>query len=375
MSYTCISDKLPDGKYRFRFKIRVDGKQFKHHETCKESAVLEIYSVWLNGIKDSILSEKQRLKEEEIKSNLPKPEMLFENFRKYLNYVDVNYSGRMVGYTYNVFKYFKECFEDIEISSFGRVHVRNYKTWRKQQSVQRGKSLVSARSINREIAELSKFFTWCIEQEIYQKVNPCFKQKEKVNIEREVYLTSEEIEELLDVAKNEGDSIYSAVLISLSTGFRRGELFALEWKDIDFKHSRIFLRASTTKNKKSRIVAVPDFLIDHLIERREKSLNKQGRVFQEWASVEWYRNAFERVRRKLSFNPLPNGTNLHIHDLRHIYAQSLRDMGISLQDISALCGHSSVSVTEKFYAQAGGKNAKEKVEKLAEVIPFKRKIS
>jgi cyanate lyase len=47
-------------------------------------------------------------------------------------------------------------------------------------------------------------------------------------------------------------------------------------------------------------------------------------------------------------------------------------MGISLQDIAAYCGHSSVSVTEKFYAQAGGKDAKEKVEKLAEVIPIKK---
>jgi len=45
-------------------------------------------------------------------------------------------------------------------------------------------------------------------------------------------------------------------------------------------------------------------------------------------------------------------------------------MGIVLQDIAAYIGHSSVSVTEKFYAQAGGKNAKEKVERLADIIPM-----
>ena len=105
---------------------------------------------------------------------------------------------------------------------------------------------------------------------------------------------------------------------------------------------------------------------------REKAFDKQGRVFQEWRSEEWLRNAFERVRKKLSFNPLPNGTNLHFHDLRHVYAQSLRDMGIALQDIQAFLGHSSVSVTEKFYAQAGGKDAKMKVEKLAEIIPLRK---
>jgi len=162
------------------------------------------------------------------------------------------------------------------------------------------------------------------------------------------------------------------VLIALSTGFRRGEVFNLEWKDIDFRHSRIFLCASTTKNKKSRIVAVPDFLLEHLQELRDISSNKQGRIFHEWKSEEWLRNAFERVRRGLSFNPLPNGTNLHFHDLRHVYAQSLRDMGIALQDIQAFLGHSSVAVTEKFYAQAGGKDAKEKVKRLAEVIQLRK---
>jgi len=45
---------------------------------------------------------------------------------------------------------------------------------------------------------------------------------------------------------------------------------------------------------------------------------------------------------------LPNGNSLHIHDLRHVYAQSLRDMSIALQDITAFCGYSSVAVTEKY---------------------------
>lgn len=67
---------------------------------------------------------------------------------------------------------------------------------------------------------------------------------------------------------------------------------------------------------------------------------------------------------------MQNWKRLHAHDLRHVYAQSLRVMGIVLQDIAAYIGHSSVSVTEKFYAQAGGKNAKEKVERLADIIPM-----
>ena len=45
---------------------------------------------------------------------------------------------------------------------------------------------------------------------------------------------------------------------------------------------------------------------------------------------------------------------------------------IELSSFNRSLGHSSVSVTEKFYAQAGGKDAQMKVEGLANVIPMHR---
>lgn len=349
-------DHLEKGFTRFNFYFKYKGIQNRKTVVCRKSAVETIYRDWQNEI---FTADNPQLKYS-----------LFEILDEYQKDIDANRSGQMLGYTHTIISYFKLCFDNIDLSSFGRINVKDYITWRRGQSKQRGGKPICDRSINREIAELSKFFTWCIEREIYQKVNPCFKQKLKVNIQREVYLTSNQLEELLNAANEEGELIFTAVLIALSTGFRRGEVFNLEWKDIDFKHSRIYLRASTTKNKKGRIVTVPDYLIEHLQRKMEKAFDKQGSVFKEWESMEWLRNSFERVRKKLSFNPLPNGSNLHFHDLRHVYAQSLRDMGVALQDIQAFLGHSSVSVTEKFYAQAGGKDAKEKVERLAEIIPI-----
>ncbi len=353
--------------FKYRFKIRIDGKQYKRIETCKESAAAVIYADWINEIRERLAQEEQIRKDKELKATVPR---LFENFDKYLKYIDAVYAGKMARFSHTMIGYFKECFGDMELASFKRAHVNDYKAWREGQTKKRGGGPVSKRTVNREIAELSRFFTWAIEQEVYHKVNPCFRQKYKLNLQREVFLTPEQIDELMDRAKDEGDTIFMAVTIALSTGFRRGELFNLEWRDIDFRHSRIFLRASTTKNHKSRIVAVPDFLINYLAEKRELAQDKDGRIFEAWPTVEWLRKAFKRVRGRLSFNPLPNGTNLHFHDLRHVYAQCLRDQGVALQDISAFLGHSGVAVTERFYAQAGGKDAKQKVEKLAEVIPL-----
>jgi len=347
------------GYVRYEFYIRFKGERFRRVETCRRSAVAAIFRDW----EDSIVSGTAEKKDPEF----------FEIYQGYLEYVVNCCSKKTYVYTLNILKYFKVCYPpDKKLSEFKRSDVLDYISMRKGQRTQRGGKALSDKSINREISELSRFFTYCIERELYEKVNPCFRQKLKTDNSREVFLTADQLQELLSASRSEGESIFSAVLIALSSGFRRGEVFNLEWKDIDFKHSRIYLRASTTKNKKSRVVAVPDFLIEHLQEKREKSFNKNGRVFQEWATDDWLRNSFERVRSLLSFNPLPNGTNLRFHDLRHIYAQTLRDMGIALQDIQAFLGHSSVSVTEMFYAQAGGKDAKRKVEGLADVIPFRK---
>jgi len=55
----------------------------------------------------------------------------------------------------------------------------------------RGGEPLSAKSINREISELSRFFSYCIEREYYDKINPCFRQKLKTEVTREVFLTPE----------------------------------------------------------------------------------------------------------------------------------------------------------------------------------------
>lgn len=348
--------KSGDGYTKYEFYLRHKGRRHRKVTTCRRSAVDALFRDW----------------ERSILAGEVKDYGFFEIIDKYLDHVNAVNTGRMAGYTRTTFKYVKQCFKDIALSDFKRVYIQDYISFRKSQVKQRGGQPISDRTINREIAEISMLFTWCIEREYYQKVNPCFRQRIKVNIQREVYLQPEQLDELLQTARSEGHLIFSAILIALSTGFRRGEIFDLRFKDIDTRHSRIFLRASTTKGNKSRIVAVPDYLVEHLEEIKLRVPDKQGRVFQEWPSVEWFRNAFERVREKLSFNPLPNGSKLHIHDLRHIYAQCLRDQGVALQDIQAFLGHSSVTVTERFYAQAGGKDAKSKVDKLADIIPFRK---
>ena len=48
------------------------------------------------------------------------------------------------------------------------------------------------------------------------------------------------------------------VLLAMTTGMRRGEIFHLNWDDVDLDKGELTLRAETTKSKKSRIFFLAD---------------------------------------------------------------------------------------------------------------------
>lgn len=357
MGYTESKNQtnVPKGKVRYEFYTRVYGDRHRKTVVCPKSAVKNLYQKW----------------EREIYSGKTGNKKLFESLNEYLIHVQKIKSISSYENAVRSITRFKKCFKEMPLNDFRRSHVDEFIYWRKKSRI-KGSAPISAGSINRDIAELSIFFSWAIIQDYYIGNNPCFKAKLRTT-EREVYLSTAMLEELLDKARDREDpKLYTAILLALLAGLRRNEVTSLEWTDIDWLNSRINLRAQNTKGSKRRVIAMPEFLRAHLYSLyvKEEDLKK---IFWEWQTADGLRHQWQRFRENLSFHPLPNGDNLRFHDLRHVYAQSLRDAGVSLADIQAFLGHSSIAVTEKFYAQAGGKNALEKVEKIGKIIPLKKK--
>lgn len=196
--------------------------------------------------------------------------------------------------------------------------------------------------------------------------------------------------------------------LSLLGGFRRGELVALNWEDIDFinraitvdkaviKTARFGQMISTPKTESSyRTVVVPqkciDMLDDLLTMQKEQCQHSnwegmpidrimENPVFTQQNGTRMYLdsptakfdkiiksyNAYieeqaqniqdENIRKLKLAEKLPEIT---LHDLRHSFCTLLISNGVDIVTVSKLAGHSNPSVTTNIYAHLLKKNAED----------------
>jgi site-specific recombinase XerD len=83
-------------------------------------------------------------------------------------------------------------------------------------------------------------------------------------------------------------------------------------------------------------------------------------------------NEWQKLLFRISFRTINDGTDLRVHDLRHIYSQSLLNMGVSLEDIQSLLGHQDFSTTQRRYAQFARPDLLDKGSKIDNMIKIKR---
>ncbi len=88
------------------------------------------------------------------------------------------------------------------LNDFKKYHIQEYKNWRRNYSVNKIIQETSSATINRDIAKISNFFTYCIEKEYYNSITPTFKSKLKEQ-ERVIRLTKPQINELFEKAAND----------------------------------------------------------------------------------------------------------------------------------------------------------------------------
>ncbi len=161
-----------------------------------------------------------------------------------------------------------------------------------------------------------------------------------------------------------------AIILTVFTGVRLGELMGLEWQDVDFKNGIISINRSSqylsdmgvfTKTPKTessiREIAIPEFIISLLEEYKlwyeeQKSIygelwTNSDRLFVQADGKPMHPSSISKwFVRYVSTIGLPV---INFHGLRHTNASLLVAQNVDIAVISSRLGHAQISTTLDFY--------------------------
>lgn len=232
-----------------------------------------------------------------------------------------------------------------------------------------GKPL-SPKSIRHNLNLISDIFGYAVKMGIVSD-NPCKNVTVPKNQskEKEIY-TPEEVNHILTLLNDEPLKYRAFFNLAIYSGFRRGELLGLEWKDVDFENNIISVRRTscytadrgvytdTTKTKMSqRTLKFPQEVMDLLKQLRDEQDNealKQGdkwiesdRLFtKENGEPQHPNTTYTWLKRFCKNNDIP----FHgLHSFRHLFCSLLVNQGVDIVTVSGALGHSNVATTSNIY--------------------------
>ena len=220
---------------------------------------------------------------------------------------------------------------------------------------------------------VSRFFTYAVKQGFISD-NPCKEIfiRRGIDCDRKTraFTQQEKFKFLLTAKQELGYTWYLLYYVYFQTGCRRGELAAVQWKDIDFKKGYLHITkaisidsqnggeyVSTTKNKQSnRIIPLKQNLID-TFKKMSKNALPHDYVFSfgkwksksngSWVSLAKITQNFKRIR---DLAELPN--DLTLHSTRKTFASELILKGVDLATVKMLGGWNSTAILLEIYAHS-----------------------
>ena len=259
-----------------------------------------------------------------------------------------------------------------------------------------GQSITSIRKI---ISILRKVFDYAV---LYGdiKINPALqvpmpkREKHSNTIsknKRQVFMTAEEAQKMLDAFKNE--EIGPIVFVTLYYGLRKSEALGLRWQAVDFDNdtisinhtvvggSRIIEKDSTKTYCSERTYQlIPDVKVLLLRLKEEQKDYKQrlgsdyhnnDYIFKNPNGVPYRPDSLTRsFKRALARHGLPQ---MRYHDLRHSTASILVDKGWDINDIKEWLGHADISTTANIYAHISHRKKVSLAQDLNKTLTFEQK--
>ena len=278
------------------------------------------------------------------------------------------YSGYAQAINNKIVPYFDEYHPGLRLTEVTAQHIQNYYT---HEILDNG---LSANTVKHRHANIRKALQYAYSIDLIPG-NPAAKV-ELPKIEKYIgtYYNAAQLDQMFKIFK--GDPAEFGVITAAFYGLRRSEIVGLRWDAIDFERKTITIRhtvteavvdgkfklikADSTKTKSSfrTLPLVTPFEQILLQMRAEQVQNRKlcGSCYcKEYLDYIYVNEIGELIKPGYLTSHVPavlekhNMPKLRFHDLRHSCASLLFAQGVSLKEIQAWLGHSTIGTTANIY--------------------------
>ena len=260
---------------------------------------------------------------------------IWEEYIKSLNNTPRNIKNKELVYKHITF-YNKN------ISEISQSDIKAYQLQRKLEVISSEKNIgkreqdINFRWINIEITTLHHFFNFCIEKG-YLGNNPAAGIKKLNELSRLKTLSDSDIEKLIAGATNK--LTRDLIIFLIYTGCRKGEALNLKWDDVDLQNDVIAIKGTKTKYDRYIPISKP---LKELLSRIEKVQDVLYVFNRNGAKLTDFKRSFHTACKNAGLK------DMHIHDLRHVFASKMVMNGTSLFITGELLGHRTTQMTKRY---------------------------
>ena len=308
---------------------------------------------------------------------------------------ETTYDGYHTYIDRHLIPYFKDL--NLNIQDITAGHIFDYVNYLSNDGGRKDNKIggQSTTSIRKIISILRQVFDYAV---LYSdiKINPALQvpmpKKTNKKDERQVFLTAEDAQKMLDAFRDE--EIGPIVFVTLYYGLRKSEALGLRWQAIDFYANTITINHTvvggshivakdSTKSYCSRrtyelLPDVKDLLLKLKDQQEDYRLrlgsgyHNNDYIFKNPNGVPYRPDSLTRsFKRALARHGLPQ---MRYHDLRHSTASILVDKGWDINSIKEWLGHADISTTANIYAHISHRKKVSLAMDLDKTLTFNQKI-
>lgn len=208
----------------------------------------------------------------------------------------------------------------------------------KMYAADRQKAKAANASINRELAALKRMFSLAVEDGRLSH-SPYIPTLEEDNA-RQGFVDHGAF---VSLRANLSEYLRDSITFLYLSGWRLGEMKALEWRDVDLAGKVVHLRPEISKNKDGRLLPLSGELLDILERAHAKRRPDCPFVFhRDGEPIGDFRKSWSKACEAAGLHPIL------VHDLRRTAVRNMVRAGIADRVAMTLSGHKTRSVFDRY---------------------------